>query len=169
MIRFGIVALLGIALPFMVPQYALTVIVAALIFGLFAMSLDLMVGYCRLFSFGHAAAYGLGAYAAGLILIHGQSDWLEPEDGEEPEEIAPGVYLGDAGCLRRIAETEEGKTARYRVFAGYSGWGPDQLESELAAGAWIIAPATADLVFDTSVDELWDHLSPPAIPRPSNN
>src|SRR2546425_8295987 len=69
MIRFGIVALLGIALPFMVPQYALTVIVAALIFGLFALSLDLMVGYCRLFSFGHAAAYGLGPYSAGLIPI----------------------------------------------------------------------------------------------------
>ena len=70
MIRFGIVAIVGALVPFMVPQYALTVIVAALIFGLFAMSLDLMVGYCRLFSFGHAAAYGLGAYAAGLILIH---------------------------------------------------------------------------------------------------
>ena len=107
--------------------------------------------------------------ASGLILIHGQSDWLEPEDSEEPEEIAPGVYLGNASCLRRIAETEESQTARFRVFAGYSGWGPDQLESELAAGAWIIAPATAQLVFDTSVEELWDHLSPPAIPRPSNN
>jgi branched-chain amino acid transport system permease protein len=70
MIRFGIVAVAGVVLPFLVPQYALTVIVAALIFGLFAMSLDLMVGYCRLFSFGHAAAYGLGAYSAGLILIH---------------------------------------------------------------------------------------------------
>src|SRR5947208_3097668 len=70
MIRFGIIAVAGVLLPFVVPQYALTVIVAALIFGLFAMSLDLMVGYCRLFSFGHAAAYGLGAYAAGLILIH---------------------------------------------------------------------------------------------------
>jgi len=70
MIRFGIVAVAGVVLPFVVPQYALTVIVAALIFGLFAMSLDLMVGYCRLFSFGHAAAYGLGAYSAGLILIH---------------------------------------------------------------------------------------------------
>src|SRR2546425_5556334 len=70
MIRFGIVALLGIALPFMVPQYALTVIVAALIFGVFAMSLDLMVGYCRLYSFGHAAAYGLGAYSTALILTH---------------------------------------------------------------------------------------------------
>ena len=70
MIRFGIVAIVGALVPFAVPQYALTVIVAALIFGLFAMSLDLMVGYCRLFSFGHAAAYGLGAYSAGLILIH---------------------------------------------------------------------------------------------------
>ncbi len=70
MIRFGIVAIAGALVPFVVPQYALTVIVAALIFGLFAMSLDLMVGYCRLFSFGHAAAYGVGAYSAGLILIH---------------------------------------------------------------------------------------------------
>src|SRR3977135_3320249 len=34
------------------------------------MSLDLMVGYCRLYSFGHAAAYGLGAYATALILTH---------------------------------------------------------------------------------------------------
>jgi branched-chain amino acid transport system permease protein len=69
-VRFAIVAAAAALVPFVVPQYALTVIVAALIFGLFAMSLDLMVGYCRLFSFGHAAAYGLGAYSAGLILIH---------------------------------------------------------------------------------------------------
>lgn len=68
--RFAIVAVAGAIVPFIVPQYSLTVIIAALIFGLFAMSLDLMVGYCRLFSFGHAAAYGLGAYSAGLILIH---------------------------------------------------------------------------------------------------
>src|SRR3989442_14210537 len=70
MIRFGVVAIVGALVPFMVPQYALTVIVAALIFGLFAMSLDLMVGYCRLYSFGHAAAYGLGAYSCGMLLTH---------------------------------------------------------------------------------------------------
>ena len=69
-LRFALVAAAGAILPFVVPQYSLTVIIAALIFGLFAMSLDLMVGYCRLYSFGHAAAYGLGAYSAGLILIH---------------------------------------------------------------------------------------------------
>src|SRR5436853_187625 len=61
---------MGVLLPFLVPQYALTLIVSALIFSLFAMSLDLMVGYCCLYSFGHAAAYGLGAYSAALILTH---------------------------------------------------------------------------------------------------
>ena len=35
-------------LPFMVPQFALTILIEALIFTLFAMSLDLMVGYCKL-------------------------------------------------------------------------------------------------------------------------
>ena len=70
--RLGLALVAGVALlvPFVVPQYSLTVIVAALIFSLFALSLDLMVGYCRLYSFGHAAAYGLGAYCAALILTH---------------------------------------------------------------------------------------------------
>jgi branched-chain amino acid transport system permease protein len=57
-------------LPFILPQYTLTITVEALIFGLFAMSLDLMVGYCRLYSFGHAAAYGLGAYSCAMLLTH---------------------------------------------------------------------------------------------------
>ncbi|HEV3186296.1 MAG TPA: branched-chain amino acid ABC transporter permease [Xanthobacteraceae bacterium] len=64
------VALCALA-PF-TPPYTLTLITEALIFGLFAMSLDLMVGYTRLYSFGHAAAYGLGAYATALMLLHFQ-------------------------------------------------------------------------------------------------
>src|SRR6059058_229971 len=48
----------------------MTLLTEALILGLFAMSLDLMVGYTRLISFGHAAAYGLGAYASGYLLLH---------------------------------------------------------------------------------------------------
>ena len=67
---FAITALICALLPFILPQYSLTILIEALIFGLFAMSLDLMVGYCRLYSFGHAAAYGLGAYSAALILTH---------------------------------------------------------------------------------------------------
>jgi branched-chain amino acid transport system permease protein len=65
----GVAALLAL-LPFGLPPYAMTLLTEALIMGLFAMSLDLMVGYARLISFGHAAAYGLGAYTCGNILLH---------------------------------------------------------------------------------------------------
>src|ERR1700757_3052132 len=56
--------------PLGLPPYAMTLLTEALILGLFAMSLDLMVGYTRLISFGHAAAYGLGAYTSGYLLLH---------------------------------------------------------------------------------------------------
>jgi branched-chain amino acid transport system permease protein len=69
LILVAIVPLLCALAPVM-PPYTLTLLTEALIFGLFAMSLDLMVGYTRLYSFGHAAAYGLGAYATALMLLH---------------------------------------------------------------------------------------------------
>jgi branched-chain amino acid transport system permease protein len=65
-----VVAALMALLPFGLPPYAMTLLTEALILGLFAMSLDLMVGYARLISFGHAAAYGFGAYACGNFLLH---------------------------------------------------------------------------------------------------
>jgi branched-chain amino acid transport system permease protein len=69
LILVAVVVLLCALAP-VTPPYTLTLITEALIFGLFAMSLDLMVGYTRLYSFGHAAAYGLGAYSTALMLLH---------------------------------------------------------------------------------------------------
>ena len=59
-----------IAAPLGLPAFAMTLLTELVILGLFAMSLDLMVGYTRLVSFGHAAAYGLGAYASGYMLLN---------------------------------------------------------------------------------------------------
>src|SRR5215467_15169960 len=56
--------------PFGLPVFAMTLLTELLILGLFAMSLDLMVGYTNLVSFGHAAAYGLGAYASGYLALN---------------------------------------------------------------------------------------------------
>src|SRR2546425_1048470 len=48
----------------------------ALLFGAIAMSLDLLMGYTGLVSFGHAAFYGLGAYATAILMERGvQSVW----------------------------------------------------------------------------------------------
>jgi branched-chain amino acid transport system permease protein len=66
---FAVVAFLLAAAPLGLPVFAVTLLTEALILGLLAMSLDLMVGYTRLVSFGHAAAYGLGAYACGYLAL----------------------------------------------------------------------------------------------------
>ena len=67
------------ALPLVpgVPRYYLLLGFDALLFGAIAMSLDLLMGYTGLVSFGHAAFYGLGAYATAVLLERGVlSVWL---------------------------------------------------------------------------------------------
>ncbi|HEX5813821.1 MAG TPA: branched-chain amino acid ABC transporter permease [Methylomirabilota bacterium] len=61
------------ALPLLpgVPRYYLLLAFDALLFGAIAMSLDLLMGYTGLVSFGHAAFYGLGAYATAVLLERG--------------------------------------------------------------------------------------------------
>ena len=45
--------------------------------------------------------------------------------------------------------------SRYMLCLGYAGWGGEQIEGEVGQGAWLTAPATADLVFDLPVSERW--------------
>ncbi|MGA2796486.1 MAG: YqgE/AlgH family protein, partial [Thermoguttaceae bacterium] len=45
-----------------------------------------------------------------------------------------------------------------KIFVGHSGWGPGQLDQELAQGAWLTAPSTPELVFFDS-SELWVSVS----------
>lgn len=59
-----------LAFPLVAPTYAQSVVIEVMVFAIFAMSLDLLLGYTGLASFGHAAFYGLGAYAAGLAARH---------------------------------------------------------------------------------------------------
>ena len=62
----SVTLLLAILFPHIAPYIALASEI--LIFALFAMAFDLMLGYAGMLSFGHAAFFGLGAYTAGLIL-----------------------------------------------------------------------------------------------------
>ena len=69
--------LLPIVAYFLFPRY-LTLASQIFIAALFALSLDLIMGYARIISLGHAAFFGVGAYAAGLLAKHG---WGEPISG----------------------------------------------------------------------------------------
>jgi putative transcriptional regulator len=107
--------------------------------------------------------------APGLIMLHGHADWASPaEEDDESPEVAPGVFIGDADCVGRVGGESE-QPLRFRMFVGYAGWGPDQLERELTEHTWHVVPATAELLFDTPPAELWDRLAPPAAPVPSVN
>jgi branched-chain amino acid transport system permease protein len=66
---------LAALLPFAVTPNYLSLASQVAITALFALSLDLLVGYAGLVSLGHAAFFGAGAYTAGLIAKH---YWTEP-------------------------------------------------------------------------------------------
>lgn len=69
--------------------------------------------------------------------------------------LAPLLVVSDVGFLPAEVDPETiGETRRARVFAGYAGWGPGQLEAELEEPSWIVEPALADDVF-SDPEELW--------------
>ena len=63
-----------------------------------------------------------------------------------------GFLTGDV-----VTPFDEG-VRRARVFAGYSGWGPGQLESEMTQDAWIVETARIEDVFTDSPDLLWSRV-----------
>jgi branched-chain amino acid transport system permease protein len=73
---FVIFALVPFAAKLGPEAYVLTLVTRVMIFAIAAVSLDLIVGYGALVSFGHAAFIGLGAYVAGILASHGIGDAL---------------------------------------------------------------------------------------------
>ncbi len=71
--------------------------------------------------------------------------------------LEQGLYLsGSSEVLRMLVEKSGLPNApRFRLFLGYAGWGPGQLEREIAGSSWITAPLDKDLIFAKVVDTLW--------------
>jgi putative transcriptional regulator len=111
----------------------------------------------------------------GLILLHGHPEWADQtpdelgEDSTPRGEAAPGIFIADTHSWKQVCDASPGQPMRVRLVRGYAGWGPGQLEGELAAGAWALTPAEGQLLFDMPAEELWDRLAPPKIPQPSVN
>ncbi len=75
---------------------------------------------------------------------------------EEATEVSEGLcFAGSLATLQRVAASPP---ERVRLFLGYAGWGAGQLESELAQGAWIVAPLSTQMVFEVDAEALWERV-----------
>lgn len=74
-----------------------------------------------------------------------------------PGSIDVGTQLAITGDVEAFARLFSGEGPEdFRLLLGYAGWGPGQLEGEVRDGAWLPAPADAELLWRTAADSLWD-------------
>jgi len=88
----------------------------------------------------------------GWVLIDAASKDEDPEDGWQVRE---GLLLtGSISVMRRVASQPPD---RIRMMLGYAGWGPGQLEAELVASAWLVAPLDEQAIFEVAAPDLWEY------------
>lgn len=73
---FSLFAILPAFAQFGAEGYILSLVMRVMIFAIAAMSLDLILGYGAMVSFGHAAFIGIGAYGAGILMQHMVDDFF---------------------------------------------------------------------------------------------
>jgi putative transcriptional regulator len=91
--------------------------------------------------------------------VEPQRTWVlmsEPQGpDEEQREICPGVLLSVSHNLT-LQLLQEPPSTKARVMVGYSGWGPGQLDQELAASAWLTLDVDPNLIFSVPPDRMWE-------------
>lgn len=94
---------------------------------------------------GHVHVGGPVQPSAIVVL----ADFVEPERSS-------ALVLESVGFLPAEADPDDlGELRSARVFAGYTGWGPGQLDDELEEGSWIVESALVQDVFTLDPDDLW--------------
>jgi putative transcriptional regulator len=71
-------------------------------------------------------------------------------------ELNNGVFWGGSyEALQDAVTNKVCKPTDIRLFVGYSGWSPGQLERELLENSWIVADMSVDLLFETEPEDVW--------------
>ena len=68
------------------------------------------------------------------------------------------IVIGSIGMLSELDSGTSDAIRRARVFAGYAGWGPGQLEAEIEESAWIIEDALPGDIFTEQPEKLWSRV-----------
>lgn len=82
---------------------------------------------------------------------------------EDAVQVLDGVYLSRDGELLRKLLGREKPMEGLRIFIGYSGWGPGQLQVEIARGDWTLAPADISAIFSGKSEHPWPERETPEV------
>jgi len=77
---------------------------------------------------------------------------------EESQYVFQDIYVSGS---QKVLEGMTGKTntgRRFRIYAGYSGWGPQQLDREMGRGDWHLLEADVKTIFDKESSQIWPEL-----------
>ena len=90
--------------------------------------------------------------------VEPQSLWIvHPASQQFSETINIGAELAVSRSERALRELCDVDHPKLRLFVGYAGWGPGQLDQEIREGAWLTTELTSQLVFDVAEPEIWDY------------
>ncbi len=107
----------------------------------------------------HLAAAPPVVFVGGPVQHQAVICLARPADRSDPVETPEGwsAVLPEVGTLDLELDPEELRASftQVRVFAGYAGWTPGQLEAEIDAGAWWVLDALADDAFSDQPEGLW--------------
>jgi putative transcriptional regulator len=77
---------------------------------------------------------------------------------EDAQQVLDDIYISSSRTLFERLVDKAAVGEQFRVYAGYAGWAPGQLEREVSRGDWHILPADAETVFNKAPAEIWPEL-----------
>lgn len=96
----------------------------------------------------HALYFGGPVQPSRIMFVYSDSGHITEH------KVINGVYWGSNYDNLKEILNRKGEDA-LRIFFGYAGWGPGQLEFELSLGDWQVLPASVDHIFSTDSKQLW--------------
>jgi putative transcriptional regulator len=84
--------------------------------------------------------------------------FLHSDDFVPQANVMPNLNLGHS--IETLVDLTEScsSTVKLRLFAGYAGWSPGQLEQEMARHDWLVHPASLELIFRPNPEKLWQDI-----------
>lgn len=89
--------------------------------------------------------------AQALLRLPSKTDDATPVSGD--------VYVTASKKLIEKSVASGAQASKFRLFLGYAGWAPGQLEAEIRLGAWSILRGQSKIIFDGEPDSLWQRLN----------